>query len=89
MATSKIGAPSFLLTAMIVSESLHTGDVLDRAGDAERDIDARMDGLAGLADLVIGREPARVGHGAGSAHNAAEQAGEFFGQRNALFRGRR
>src|SRR3954466_5213503 len=41
---------------------LHAGPVLDRAGDADRHVQLRRDGLAGLADLELVRVPAGVGH---------------------------
>ena len=42
---------------------LHAGHVLDSTGDAQGNIDAGMHGLAGLADLMVGRQPARIGDG--------------------------
>src|SRR3569623_1824822 len=39
---------------------LHSGEVLDRARNADRDIDVRCDDLAGLADLVVVRRIARI-----------------------------
>ena len=33
---------------------LHTGNVLDGTGDAQRNVDAGMHGLTGLADLMVG-----------------------------------
>src|SRR5699024_5688456 len=54
------------------------------ARDAQRDVDARVDGLAGLADLVVAGQPALVGDGTGSAHDAAQHAGQFLGQGDAL-----
>ena len=49
---------------------LHAGPVLDRAGDADRDVELRRDRLAGLADLDLVRVPAGVGGGAGRADRA-------------------
>ena len=46
--------------------------MLDRTGDAERDVELGADGPAGLADLVQRRDPARVDDGAGGADGAAE-----------------
>ena len=40
-ATWKIGASSSLLIATMVFEVLHAGEVLDRAGNADRDVDVR------------------------------------------------
>ena len=51
---------------------LHAGLVLDGAGDAQCDVDLGMDGLAGLANLMVGREPAVVYYRAAAADNAAE-----------------
>src|SRR6478672_3737820 len=47
---------------------LHAGPVLDRAGDAERDVQLRGNGLTGLADLELVRVEAGVGRRAGRAH---------------------
>ena len=80
-----MGALSFLLDGDDGLGVLHTGHMLDGAGDAQGHIDARMHGLAGLADLMIGGQPARIGHSAGSAHDAAQHAGQLFGQGDALF----
>ena len=44
---------------------LHTGNVLDGTGDAQSNIDAGMHGLAGLADLMVSRQPALIGDGTG------------------------
>src|SRR5450756_68414 len=50
---------------------LHACPVLDGAGDADRDVQLRRDGLAGLADLELVRVPAGVGHRAGRADGFA------------------
>ena len=55
---------------------LHAGPVLDGAGDAVGDVQLRRDGLAGLADLVGVRVPARVDRGAGGADGGAEGVGQ-------------
>src|SRR5215469_18896008 len=55
---------------------LHPGPVLDRAGDPDRRVQLRGDGLAGLADLEGVRVPARVGHRAGRADRRAERVSE-------------
>src|SRR6185312_4820971 len=47
---------------------LHPGEMLDRAGDADRDVQARRHGLPGLADLSAVLPPARVHHRAARAH---------------------
>ena len=75
-ATWKIGASSSLLMAMIVFEILHAGEVLDRAGNADRDIDFGSDDLAGLADLVIVGRIAGIDRGAARADRGAELVGE-------------
>ena len=66
---------------------LHAGNVLDGTGDAQSNIDAGMHGLAGLADLMVSRQPAFIGNGTGSTDNAAQGTSQLFGQGNALFRG--
>ena len=55
---------------------LHAGPVLDRAGDAVRDVQLRRDRLAGLADLERVRHPAGVDGGARGADGRAERVGE-------------
>src|SRR5579863_5049704 len=47
---------------------LHAGPVLDRAGDPDRQVQLRGDGLAGLPDLERVRVPARVRYRPGRAH---------------------
>jgi hypothetical protein len=59
--------------------------VLDGTGDAQSNIDAGMHGLAGLADLMVSRQPAFIGNGTGSTDNAAQGTSQLFGQGNALF----
>src|SRR5207248_4782288 len=66
--------------------ALHADLVLDRAGDAERDVELRRDGLAGLPDLRGVRIPARVDDGTGRAYRAAERARELLREREALGR---
>ena len=51
---------------------LHTGNVLDGTGDAQRNVDAGMHGLAGLTDLMVSGEPALIGDGTGSTDNTAQ-----------------
>ena len=55
---------------------VHAGPVLDRARDAGRDVEARPDRGAGLADLVRAVDHARVDRGARGADLAAEQVGQ-------------
>ena len=50
--------------------------MLDRAGNADRDIDFGSDDLAGLTDLVIVGRVARVDRGAAGADPGAELVGE-------------
>src|SRR4051794_26902501 len=40
--------------------ALHAGEVLHGARDPQRDVDARLDRPARLADLTVARHPARV-----------------------------
>jgi hypothetical protein len=50
--------------------------MLDRAGNADRDIDFRGDDLAGLADLVVVRRIARCRPPRGSPDCGAELVGQ-------------
>ena len=65
---------------------LHSGEVLDRARNADRDIDLRSDDLAGLADLIVVGRIARIDRGAARADRRAELVGERIEQRVELFR---
>ena len=47
--------------------AFHADPVLDRAADAGRDVELRPHGLAGLADLPIGLDPAGLHHRSGAA----------------------
>ena len=76
-AISKIGASSSLLTATIVLRRLHAGAVLDRPGDAQRDVQLRRHGLAGLADLELARVVAGVHRGTRGADGRAQRVGQF------------
>src|SRR3546814_18141707 len=60
---------------------LHAGEVLDRARDADRDIDFGRDDLARLPDLIIVGDIARIDRRAGCAHRGAELVGERFDER--------
>ena len=51
---------------------LHAGPVLDRARDADRQVQLRRHGLAGLADLELVRVPAGVGGRAGRTDRRAQ-----------------
>src|SRR5829696_7569243 len=55
---------------------LHAGPVLDRTGDAQRDVQLRGDRLAGLADLELVRVVPGVDRGPGRADGGAERVGE-------------
>ena len=55
---------------------LHPDLVLDRAADAEREVQLGLDDLARLADLLAVRDPARIDSGAGRADGPAERLGE-------------
>src|SRR5215213_3232147 len=60
---------------------LHPGPVLDRAGDAHRDVQLRGDRHAGLADLRLVRVPAGVGRRPGRAHRTTHRVGELLDHR--------
>ena len=85
-ATWKIGASSSLLMAMIVFGILHAREVLDRAGNADRDIDFGSNDLAGLPDLIVVRRIARVDGCAARADTGAELVGERVEERMELLR---
>ena len=55
---------------------LHSGEMLDRAGNADRDIEVWRDDLAGLADLIVVGRIAGVDRGARGADRGAELVGE-------------
>src|SRR5699024_6212204 len=55
-----------------VLRGLHTGTVLDRTGDPERDVQVRADCLTGLTDLELVRVPPGVDDGAGSTDGTTE-----------------
>ena len=83
-ANSAIGASGSRLTATIVLGGLHPDLVLDRAGDAEREVELRLDDLAGLADLLGVRDPARVDGRARRADRAAERLRELLDELEAV-----
>src|SRR5205823_1682790 len=64
--------------------ALHADLVLDRAGDADRDVELRRDVLAGLADLRRVRVPAGVDDRARGADRAAERLRESLDEREVL-----
>jgi hypothetical protein len=55
---------------------LHPGEVLDRAADADGDVELRRDDLAGLPDLPVVGRIAGVYRGAARAERGAELVGE-------------
>ena len=63
---------------------LHPDLVLDRPADAEREVQLRLDDLAGLADLLAVRDPAGIDRGARRADRAAERLGELLDEREAV-----
>ena len=83
---SKIGAFAVLVDRDDHVRALHADLVLDRAGDAERDVELRRHRLAGLADLGGVRIPAGVDDRARRADGAAERPGELLGERELLRR---
>ena len=56
--------------------SFMPGEVLDRAGDADGDVEVRRDDLAGLPDLVVVGHVARVDRRARGADRGFELVGE-------------
>src|SRR3954447_23864908 len=64
--------------------ALHADLVLDRARDAERDVELRRDGLAGLADLRGVWIPAGVDDGTGRADRAAERLRQLLREREVV-----
>src|SRR5215475_1706676 len=63
---------------------LHSDLVLDRAGDARREVQLRRDRLTGLTDLRRVGVPAGVDDRAGRGDGAAHRLGQFLGQLEAL-----
>ena len=57
---------------------VHAGEVLDGAGDSDGDVGLRLNGFAGLADLLGVGAPACIDDGAGCADGGAELVGEGF-----------
>ena len=57
---------------------VHAGEVLDRAGDADSDVELGLHRLAGLADLLGVGSPACIDDGAGGSNGGTELVGEGF-----------
>ena len=66
------------------SRALHADEVLNRAGDAERDIELRRHGLARTADLAIHRQPAGVADRPRRGDLGARAPGELLREREVL-----
>src|SRR3954463_10897418 len=56
---------------------LHAGAVLDRTGDADRDVELRRHGAAGLPDLVLVRVPAGIRRSTRGPDGGTEGVGEL------------
>ena len=59
--------------ATMVRDALHADQVLDRAGDPERDVQLRRHGLPGTADLALHGQPAGVADGTRGRQLGAER----------------
>ena len=81
-ATWKIGALGFLLMAMMNGLPFDAGQVLERAADAAGQIDLRLHGLAGRADLARFLQPLGIDHRARATHRRAQRLGQFLGDRD-------
>src|SRR5258708_6754520 len=57
---------------------VHTGEVLDGAGDSDGDVEPGLNGLAGLANLFGVGAPAGVDYGTGGSDGGSELVGEGF-----------
>ena len=62
--------------------ALHADQVLNRAGDAERQIQLRRDGLPGAADLPLHRQPAGVADRPRRGQLGAERLGQLLRERD-------
>ena len=83
-ANSAIGASGSAIDRHDRRCGLHPDLVLDRAADAHREVQLGLDDLAGLADLLRVRDPARVDRGARGADGPAELRCEVIEQGEAL-----
>ena len=63
------------------ARALHADEVLDGAGDAERDVELRRHGLAGAADLALHRQPAVVADRPRRGELGAQRLGQLLGDR--------
>jgi hypothetical protein len=59
---------------------LHPGQMLDGAGDADREVKLRRNDLAGLANLVVVRHKAGIDRSTGGTERRTELVGERFEQ---------
>src|SRR5258708_32314081 len=66
---------------------LHAGEMLDRARDADGNIEVGRHHLAGLSDLVVVRNVARIDGGAAGAQAGAQRVGELLGDLEVLTAG--
>src|SRR5690606_33438962 len=60
--------------------ALHAGQVLNGAGDADRDVEVGRHHLTGLADLIVVGREAGIHRGTGGADGSAELVGQLFDQ---------
>jgi hypothetical protein len=65
-----------LLIATMTLRVLHARQVLDRARDADGDVEIGRHDLAGLAHLPVVRRKARIDRGARGAHGGAQLVGQ-------------
>src|SRR5262245_36552811 len=64
--------------------ALHADDVLNRAGDTERDVELGRHGLARAADLPLHRQPARIADRTRRGQLGAERLGQLLRHRQVL-----
>ena len=72
--------------AFVGGTETYPREVLDRAGDADGDVEIGGDDLAGLADLPVVRGKARIDRGPRGADGGPELVGQRLDQREVLFR---
>ena len=68
------------------ARALHSDQVLNRAGDPERDVQLRRDGLARAANLALHRQPAVVADRPRRRKLGAKGLRQLFGNRQVLLR---